>query len=232
MRDKVLLAWSGGKDSALALYELSRDQGVEVVALLTTVTEGENRVAMHSVRCELLEQQAESIGLPLEKVFVPWMPDNSLYEQRMRQALEQQKARGVSAVAFGDIFLDDLRQYREEKLALVGLKGLFPLWKQDTKELAQTFIDLGFRAVISCADAQAGCAALAGRQYDAELLDELPDTADWCFENGECHSFVYDGPIFRWPIEVATGDIRVRDERFYQCDLVSVEQERAHAPVS
>lgn len=220
MRRKVLLAWSGGKDSAMALYELGKDENIEVVALLTTITEGYDRISMHGVRSELLEQQTKAIGLPLEKVFISKQSSNEEYENAMRRVLEKHKTLGVSAVAFGDIFLEDLRRYREEKLAQVGLEGIFPLWKRATNELARTFIDLGFKAIVSCADSQTGCGRFAGREYDEQLLRELPATADPCFENGECHSFVYDGPIFQRPVEIVIGEIVLREERFYYCDLL------------
>lgn len=220
MKKKVLFAWSGGKDSSMALYELKKDDSIEVVALLTTVTRDYDRISMHGVRCELLEQQAESIGLPLEKVFISKQASNDEYEQAMRQVLEKYLALGVSAVAFGDIFLEDLRAWREEKLKEVHMEAIFPLWKRDTSELAKSFISLGFKAIVSCADSQSGCGAFAGREYDEQLLSELPQTADPCFENGECHSFVYDGPIFKRPINIKKGEIVLRDERFYYCDLI------------
>ncbi|MDO8586877.1 MAG: diphthine--ammonia ligase [Armatimonadota bacterium] len=217
---KVLFAWSGGKDSALALYVLRQQEDVEVVGLLTTVTQDYDRISMHGVQVALLERQAESVGLPLIKVFITKNSSNEDYESAMREALEKQRAIGVSAVAFGDIFLEDLRKHREEKLALVDMQGLFPLWKRDTTELAREFIALGFKAIVTCADSQAVSGTFAGRSYDEQLLADLPPTADPCFENGECHSFVYDGPIFRDPIAFSTGEIVLRDERFWYCDLI------------
>lgn len=217
---KILFAWSGGKDSAMALHEITKNPMIEVVALLTTVTREYNRISMHGVRCELLERQAELIGLPFVKVFISPRSSNEDYETAMRETLEHYRDLGVTAVAFGDLFLEDLRKYREDKLAQVGMTGIFPLWMRDTTELAAEFISLGFKAIISCADSQAGTAAFAGREFNHLLLSELPKTCDPCFENGECHSFVYEGPIFREPIRVKTGEIVLRDERFNYCDIL------------
>jgi uncharacterized protein (TIGR00290 family) len=218
---KILLAWSSGKDSAMALHELRKTPDVEVVSLLTTITRDYDRVSMHGVRSELLERQAKSIGLPLEKVFISPQSSNEEYEMAMREVLERHAAQGVTAVAFGDIFLEDLRRYREGKLAQVGMTAIFPLWKRNTSELAEEFISLGFKAVVSCADSQAGTGSFAGREFDRRLFSELPDGCDPCFENGECHSFVYDGPIFAEPIPIKTGEVVLRDERFYFCDILA-----------
>jgi uncharacterized protein (TIGR00290 family) len=217
---KILLAWSGGKDSAMALYEIQKQNEFEVVALLTTITRDYDRISMHGVRTELLEMQAESIGLPLEKVFISTVCTNDEYENSMRETLEKYKALGVTAVAFGDLFLEDIRKYREDKMALTGMKALFPLWQRETSGLAREFINLKFKAIVSCADSKAGAGALAGREYDERLLADLPEGCDPCFENGECHSFVYDGPIFKEPIKIKTGDIVLRDQRFVYCDLL------------
>jgi len=217
---KVLLAWSGGKDSAMALYELRKNEDIEVAGLLTTVTRDYDRISMHGVRVALLEQQAEAVGLPLQKVFISKDSSNDGYESAMRETLEKHRALGVSAVAFGDIFLEDLKRYREDKLALVDMLGIFPLWKRDTAEMSRAFIGLGFKAIVTCADSRAVSGDFAGRQYDESLLSDLPPAADPCFENGECHSFVYDGPIFSRPIAFSTGEIVLRDERFWYCDLV------------
>lgn len=217
---KVIFAWSGGKDSAMALYEIRKNPDIEVVALLTTVTRDYDRISMHGVRVELLEKQAHSIGLPLEKVFISPSSSNEEYEAAMRETLEKYKLLGVTAVAFGDLFLEDLRKYREEKLAQVEMKGIFPIWMRDTSKLAREFISLGFKAIVSCADSQAGTGEFAGREFDERLLAELPEGCDPCFENGECHSFVYDGPVFREPISVKTGEVVLRDERFNFCDIL------------
>jgi uncharacterized protein (TIGR00290 family) len=222
MVEKVLFTWSGGKDSALALYELQRNGRYEVTALLTTVTEDYDRISMHGVRRVLLEQQAQSLGLPLEIVYIPRNSSNEDYEARLREKLLQYKSRSVTSVVFGDIFLEDVRNYRENNLAQVGMKGVFPIWKRDTAELAHTFIDLGFKAIITCVDSNALDGKFAGRPFDERFLSELPSNVDPCGENGEFHSFVYDGPIFRKKIKYKKGRIVLRDNRFYFCDLIPV----------
>ena len=219
----ILLAWSGGKDSALTLHALRQAGGCNVVALLTTLTEGYNRVSIHGVREELLDQQAASIGLPLTKVWIPQDSSMDEYERRMGAALDGHIADGISGVAFGDIFLEDLRATREAKLATVGLRAEFPLWKHDTTELARRFIDLGFRAVITCADTEFIDASFAGRLYDDALLADLPPTVDPCGENGEFHSFVTDGPVFTHPVAHEIGQAVLRDNRFCFCDLTATE---------
>ena len=220
MKEKVILCWSGGKDSALTLHELSKDGKYEVVTLLTTLTRDYDRVCMHGVRSILLEQQAESLGLPLEKIFISKNASNEEYESRMREVLERYRAEGVCGVVFGDVFLEDLRKYREEKLSQVGMKGLFPIWKRDTAELACAFIDLGFEAIVSCADSNLLDSTLVGRPFDEQFLSTLPEAVDPCGENGEFHSFVSDGPIFQWQIPHTTGEVVLRDNGFYYCDLV------------
>ena len=218
--EKVLLAWSGGKDSALALYEIQRAQQQSVVALLATVTDIYDRVSMHGVRRSLLECQANAFGLTLEKVFIPPNVTNEEYESKMRQALEKYLALGVSSVAFGDIFLEDLRRFREERLSNIGLRGIFPLWKHDTALLARDFIALGFKAIVTCVDSQALDGRFVGRDFDQQFLSELPSTVDPCGENGEFHSFVYDGPIFPEGISYKKGEVVFRENRFYYCDLI------------
>ena len=220
--ERVLLTWSGGKDSAMALHALQSSGAYEVVALLTTVTEQYDRVSMHGVRTALLERQADSLGLPLEKVYIGANASNDEYEARMRDKLAYYQARGVSSVAFGDLFLEDVRRYREENLSRVGMKGLFPLWGRDTSELAHSFIDLGFKAVITCVDSNLLDGAFVGRDFDREFLSELPAAVDRCGENGEFHSFVYEGPLFRSGILYERGEIVLRDSRFYYCDLTPV----------
>lgn len=220
MAEKVLLGWSGGKDSTLALYEVLQDGGYEVAALLTTITEDYDRVSMHGVRRELIERQAESVGLPLEKVFLSKSSSNEEYEERMSRVLQRFKDGGVEAVVFGDLFLEDVRRYREENLARIGMRGVFPLWGQDTKELAVRFIELGFQAVLSCVDTQAIDGAFAGRRFDRLLLADLPASADPCGEKGEFHSFVFDGPIFSRRVFHTPGEVVLRDGRFSYCDLL------------
>ncbi len=219
MKHKTLLAWSGGKDSALALHETTNCQCHEIVALLTTFTEDYDRVTMHGVRRTLLEQQADSLGLPLEKVFISRNSSHEEYGLKMQQALERYIAVGVSSVVFGDIFLEDVRKYREDNLSNLGMKATFPLWKQDTLKLAHHFLDLGFKAIITCVDSRTMNGENVGRIFDNDFLSELPSNVDPCGENGEFHTFVFDGPNFRHKIAFSAGDIVLRDNRFYYCDL-------------
>ena len=229
MKERVVFCWSGGKDSALALYRLLRDDRYEVVALLVTCNEEFQRVSMHGVRVELADMQARAIGLPLEKVFVPAGGSNEIYGQKMSESLLAYKARGVTAVAFGDIFLEDLKQWREGNLAQIGLRGVFPIWKNDPRQLMEEFIALGFKSLICCvSDAYLDERAL-GRTIDWPFLDALPEGVDLCGENGEFHSFVYDGPIFKEPLRVTVGECVYRPleqtqpgfaKGFWFCDLL------------
>jgi uncharacterized protein (TIGR00290 family) len=220
MKPRALMAWSGGKDCALALHEVQRAGDCDVAALLTTVTEGYDRISMHGVRRELLERQAESLGIPLAIVWIPQECPDEEYAARMRAALEEQIANGVSAAIFGDLYLEDVRQYRIDSLAKVDMQATFPLWHRDTSELAREFIDKGFRAVITCVDAEHLDGEFVGREFDAAFLADLPHGVDPCGENGEFHSFVYAGPIFREPIAHTRGETVLRDNRFWYCDLV------------
>ncbi|HXZ98132.1 MAG TPA: diphthine--ammonia ligase [Candidatus Acidoferrum sp.] len=220
MVERVNLSWSGGKDSALAFRELSRDPRYEVRSLLTTVTEGYDRISMHGVRIPLLDQQANALRLPLVKVPIPQSANNEQYESKMREALARERANGVTTVAFGDIFLEDIRRYREEKLSQVGMKAIFPIWKRDTRELALEFINAGFRAILTCVDSKQLDGSFVGRTFDRSLLEDLPSKVDPCGENGEFHTFVYSGPIFSQPIPVRKGEIVLRENRFYYCDLL------------
>lgn len=220
MAKKVIFAWSGGKDSALALYELQKFDNCDISALLTTVTADYGRVSMHGVRNALLERQAEALGFSLEKVCVKSSQSNNEYEAKMKDALISYRRKGVSAVAFGDIFLEDLRKYREKNLSRLGLKGIFPLWKRNTSELARRFIELGFKAVIACVDSRFLDKNFTGRIFDKHFLSELPSGVDPCGENGEFHSFVFGGPIFQKAISYKKGKIILRENRFYYCDLI------------
>jgi len=220
MAEKVLFTWSGGKDSAMSLYVLRKFHNYEIVALLTSVTEDYDRISMHGVRRVLLEQQARSLGLPLEMLYITRNSSNEEYEAKLKDKLLQYKSHGVSSVIFGDIFLEDLRKYRENNLAQIGMEGIFPIWKRDTTELAHTFIDLDFKAVITCVDSQSLEVKFAGRYFDDEFLSELPPKVDPCGENGEFHSFVYDGPIFHERIRFRRGKVVLRDNRFCFCDLI------------
>jgi uncharacterized protein (TIGR00290 family) len=218
--EKVIVAWSGGKDSTLALYEILKTGSYEVLELLTTVTKDYDRVSIHGVRCVLLEQQAKALGFPLEKMFIPKGVSDAEYERILLKALNRRRTNGVFFVVFGDISLEDVRKYREDILSKVGMKGIFPLWKKDTRQLARTFIDLGFKAVITVVDSKVLDKEFVGREYDAQFLASLPANVDACGENGEFHSFVYDGPIFSERIFFTKGEIVLRENRFYYCDLV------------
>ena len=220
MKENVLFGWSGGKDSALALYELSKDKHIHVSALLTTVTEGYDRISMHGVRRDLLQKQAAALGFPLEEIPIPQKCTNEIYEQRMQQVLEKHRGQGVMRAAFGDLFLEEVRQYREERMGRIGMKCIFPLWGINTTELAGRFVDLGFRAIIVCVDTNVLDSRFAGREYNHDLLRDLPAGIDPCAENGEFHTFVYDGPNFSRPVEVQRGETILRDNRFFYCDLL------------
>jgi uncharacterized protein (TIGR00290 family) len=217
---KLILSWSGGKDSALSLYTLQQTHEHEVTALLTTVTREYERISMHGVRRDLLHEQSAALGLPVLEVFITVGAGNDEYEANMGAVLSAYQAQGIEGVAFGDIFLEDLRAYREKNMAKLSLQSVFPVWKRDTREMAQTFIDLGFKAVVCCVDTQALDASFAGREIDANFLRDLPAGIDPCGENGEFHTFVYDGPNFANPIPFRRGELVMRDERFYYCDLV------------
>jgi uncharacterized protein (TIGR00290 family) len=221
MKEKAIVSWSGGKDSALALLEAQQD--FEIVALLTTVTEGYDRISVHGVRTTLLERQADSLKCALDKVVISRTCSNEEYEAKMRVGLDKYRRAGARSVVCGDIFLEDVRRYREERLFTAGLKGVFPLWGRDTTELAHRFVGLGFRAVLCCVDTTALDAGFAGRPYDRETLAQLPPSVDPCGENGEFHSFVFDGPNMASRVECRVGERVLRDNRFCYCDLLPEE---------
>jgi uncharacterized protein (TIGR00290 family) len=223
-REPILFCWSGGKDSAMALHALLQQKEFRVAALLTTVTEGYERVSMHGVRRELLARQAESIGVPLHEVRIPPQCVNPIYEARMEEALRVHHENGVRRVAFGDIFLEDLRTYREKNLARIGMTAFFPIWKRDTRELIRAFHADKFRAIAVCIDGKVLGRSFAGRELDESFFRDLPPHADPCGENGEFHTFVFDGPIFRTAIAVRTGEITERDS-FVFCDLLSAKED-------
>src|SRR5262245_37813365 len=216
-KEKVVFSWSGGKDSSLALHELLRDGNYEVVGLLTTVAGQYRRISHHGVREELLDMQADVLGLRLHKVYLPANSSlpctNEQFEELMGNALVQLRNTGVGLVAHGDIFLEDLRAYRERNLARLNMKGLFPIWQRNTTELLDTFVRLGFKAYLSCVDGQKLGKGFAGREIDGSLPADLPKGVDPCGEYGEYHSFVYDGPIFRRPVAVHVGEVVLRDNR-------------------
>lgn len=215
----IALSWSGGKDSALALRELQRSAQCEVVALLTTVTVGYDRISMHGVRRELLHQQAEALGLPLREVLIAPKAVNVEYEARMGKAFEAFRREGIRHVAFGDIFLEDLKRYREQLLARFDLECVFPLWQRGTRELIETFRTLGFRAVTCCVDPRVLDESFVGRELDESFLRDLPPGVDPCGENGEFHSFVFNGPNFTHPVPFTRGEA-VRRDSFLFCDLL------------
>jgi uncharacterized protein (TIGR00290 family) len=205
------MSWSGGKDSALALCQAQTAGEVDVVGLLTTVNAKFDRVAMHGVRRSLLEAQAEALGLPLHVVELPWPCPNDVYERRMADAIDVARRSGVEAMVFGDLFLEDIRRYRETALEGTGVTPTFPLWQRPTHEVARSLVDLGFRAAVACVDPSQAPREIAGRWYDETLLLDLPPNVDPCGENGEFHTVVVDGPGFAHPVEVEIGEVVERD---------------------
>jgi uncharacterized protein (TIGR00290 family) len=218
-KEKILFSWSSGKDSALSIYEIKESGKYEIISLLTTVSDEYDRIFMHGVQRILLEKQAESLGFPLIKIFVSSSPSNDEYEAKMHKTLLAYKDKGVKTVAFGDIFLEDLKEYRENKLALVDMKGLYPVWKRDSKDLVRKFINLGFKAIVTCVDSKVLDRSFVGRVIDEDFLKDLPENVDPCGENGEFHSFVFDGPIFKEKVRFTVGEKVTRDT-FYYCDLL------------
>ena len=205
-RKQAYFNWSGGKDSSLALHYLLQSGEYDIQQLVTTVNSVQGRISMHGVRRELLQLQAESIGIPVHAILLPDSPSMSEYEQEMERQMQPLIDAGLHYSIFGDIFLEDLRKYREDKLKEKGLTAVFPLWKRDTGELVETFIDLGFKTVIVCVQAEKLDASFAGRTIDRKFLEDLPADVDPCGENGEFHTFVYDGPIFSKPVEFNLGE--------------------------
>lgn len=221
-KEPVIVAWSGGKDCTLALREIELGGEYVPAALLTTVTSGYERISMHGVRRSLLRAQAASLGVPLHEVEITPGADNQEYESKMDGALSKLRSvtPDIGGVMFGDLFLEDIRAYRESMLARAGLRGIFPLWLRDTRQLAERFTALGFRAVVVCVDTTALDRSFAGREYDAAFIGDLPAGVDPCGENGEFHTFVYDGPLFSRPIVHARGEVVLRDERFAYAELL------------
>jgi len=213
------MSWSGGKDSCLALYEIQRARDYRIVALLTTVTPEYDRVSVHGVRRVLLERQAASLGIPLHKVFVAKDATNREYEARMGEAFSVYRGRGIDSVVFGDLFLEDVRAYREQLLARHDMRGVYPVWLRDTTEFVREFIDLGFRAVVTCVDGKVLDPSFAGMMVDENFLSKLPAGVDPCGENGEFHTFVYDGPAFKEAVRFSVGE-RVERDSFWFCDLL------------
>jgi uncharacterized protein (TIGR00290 family) len=229
---KAIFNWSGGKDSSLALHKIIQQNDYDIQVLLTSVSQQYKRVSMHGVRVELLEAQAESIGIPLQKLWMPEAASMEEYNRIMADTMEQARDNEITRSIFGDIFLEDLKKYREDQLAKVNMKGVFPLWKLDTRMLLEEFIDLGFKAVLVCVNEKYLDKSFAGRMLDKDFLNDLPANVDPCGENGEYHSFVFDGPIFKKPINFQIGEVVHRtypsasgpavnyDTGFYYCDLI------------
>lgn len=242
MKKKAIFNWSSGKDSALALYKLLQDSSFEISCLLTSVNTQHQRISMHGVRVALLQKQADSIGLPLEIVLIPEMPTMEVYESVMNATLTKLKSEGNKHSIFGDIFLEDLRKYREEKLNLMGFTGHFPLWNIPTSQLIEEFIGLGFKTIVVCVNERFLDQSFVGRTIDQSFIDDLPDNVDVCGENGEFHTFTFDGPLFATPVLFEKGEIVYRkyekpaviatntacdtnatdayDFGFYYCDLL------------
>lgn len=208
---KAFFNWSGGKDSALALYYAQKSGDYTIERLLTNINGKHRRISMHGVREELLEQQAEAINIPLQKIILPEQPSMQQYEETVEQNIQQLKQEGFTHSIFGDIFLEDLRKYREEQSTALGITAVFPLWKRDTKELLREFIDLGFKTILVCIKSEVLPKEFVGRIIDKEFLKDLPKNVDACGENGEFHSFVYDGPVFSKPVNFKKGEIIYRE---------------------
>lgn len=219
IKTDLLLSWSGGKDSCMALHALLQNPDYRVRALLTTVTEDFDRISMHGVRRSLLRQQAASLGLPLREVMISRGAGNAEYEARMADALADYRRQGIVTCAFGDLFLEDIRAYRDRQLSAHGMRGIYPLWGRDTAALIRNFIAQGFKTAVVCVDPAKLSPSFVGRVIDADFLAELPQGVDPCGENGEFHTFVFEGPIFKSPIGFSFGETVCRDG-FWFCDLV------------
>src|SRR5882724_10293643 len=216
----ALMSWSGGKDSCLALYEIQRAQSHRIAALLTTVTQDYGRISMHGVRRVLLEKQATSLSLPLHQILISKDATNEEYEAKMVEAFSVYREKGIDSIVFGDLFLEDIRTYREQFLARHNMRGLFPVWKRDTGRFIKEFVALGFKAVVTCVNSQLLDQSFAGRMIDEVFLSSLPSHIDPCGENGEFHTFVFDGPTFARRVEFSLGEVVLR-ESFWFCDLVA-----------
>lgn len=219
MTRKILLSWSSGKDSAWTLHVLQQQPDADIIGLLTTLNEEADRVAMHAVRHEILRAQAESVGIPLWPVMLPSPCSNEEYEKRMSAAMRRAEEEGITHVAFGDLFLEDVRDYRISNFEGSRLEPIFPIWQEPTHELARQMVDSGFEARVTCVDPKQLDGAFVGRKFDHEFLDELPEGVDPCGENGEFHTCVLDGPMYREPVIATAGDIIERDGFFF-ADLV------------
>lgn len=219
MKEKIAVSWSGGKDSTFALYMLLKDDKYMIDSLFTTITEGVNRISIHGVRESLLEKQAESLGLPLRKMYIPMECSNEMYNERIEEQLRELKKEGIHTVMFGDIFLEDVRNYREQLISKQGMNAVFPLWGYQTEQLVSEFFTLGFKTITTCIDTEKLTTNFLGRIIDLDFIHELPTEADPCGENGEFHTFTFDGPIFTNKISFNLGEI-VDKGRFHFVDLV------------
>ena len=215
-KEKIIFSWSGGKDSALALYEIQRSGQYEVAALLTTIAMPQERICMHGIRESLLEDQARSLGISCHKIYMSEKPSNEEYEAKFRGALDEYKAKGLNRIAFGDIFLEDLKAYRDANLARWGWEGIYPIWKRDSRELIARFVGQGFKGVLACVDQRVLSDSWAGRTIDETFVEDLPAGVDPCGENGEYHTFVYDGPIFQDKIDIELGEQVIRAPFVYR----------------
>lgn len=207
MKPKAIFNWSSGKDSALALYKTLKEEQFEVTSLLTSINKEFQRISMHGVHVSLLEKQAESLGFPLIKMEIPKEPTMEEYREIMDKTMSKVKAQGINHSIFGDIFLEDLRKYREDQLQSIGMTGVFPLWKIDTTHLIHEFLDLGFKTIVTCVNETYLDKSFAGRIIDKDFIKDLPENVDPCGENGEFHTFTFDGPIFKTAIDFKIGEI-------------------------
>jgi len=217
---KAAVSWSGGKDSCLALYYILNSENIQVTCLLTTFTKEFDRVSMHGIRRELVELQASSLGYEIEKVYIPYNSSNEVYEKIMEDTLKKLLSKGIDTYIFGDIFLEDVKKYREKNLEKLNLQGIWPIWGKNTLNLAKEFIELGFKAIICCIDTKYLNEKYLGKEFNEEFINELPNNVDPCGENGEFHTFVYNGPIFKKEIKFKLGEKILRDNRFYYIDLI------------
>ncbi|MGM0805924.1 MAG: diphthine--ammonia ligase [Bacillota bacterium] len=226
MKKKIVVSFSGGKDSILALYRLQKSADWEIDSLLTTLTEDYDRTTMHGVRNELLEMQAKSLGLPLRAVWIPKDCSNDMYQQRMEQAVDDIKADGIQHIMFGDIFLEDVKKYRENMLEGTGITPFFPIWGESSEQIIEEFLSEGFKTVVCCSDTLKIDASFTGRVIDEQFIEDYPKKHDICGENGEFHTFVFDGPNFSFPVTYTLGETRMvkdmfsNEDRFYYVDIL------------
>jgi uncharacterized protein (TIGR00290 family) len=211
MKKRTLLSWSSGKDIAWSLYVLRQQSDIDVVGLFSTVNQEAERVAMHAVRSELVQQQADSVGLPIQFIPIPYPCSNAEYDNIMAAFIAQVKEQGIDCIAFGDLYLEDIRKYREKNLEGTGITPIFPLWGKDTEMLSKEMVKHGLRAIVTCIDPRIMPSALAGKEYNTSFLELIPDNVDPCGENGEFHSFAFDGPMFKSAVNIVVGETVSRD---------------------